>query len=183
MYFVFEGPDGGGKSSAIEKVRSAYPQIKMMARASHSVHGPVPQLDDWVDESVSFLHGADWSGDGAFDRHPLISELIYGPVVRGRMPGRFNDEPWLRMRVRELANRVVVVWCIPPFDAAEHAMTGSSQMDGVVDRYRGIHSAYVAMRAVWPGLRQYTHDYTRDPDGRGLFEVIRQHLGRNQNVE
>lgn len=178
MYFVFEGPDGGGKSSAIRRVNHEFPQIRHMPRASDSVTGPVAHLDDWVDESVSLLHGADWSGDGLFDRHPLISELIYGPQTRQCLPGRFNDQTWLRMRLRELANRSVVVWCMPPVDVAEAAAARADQMAGVSLRYAGIYAAYVALRAAWPGVRQYTHDYTHDPAGEQLAEMIRLHMGR-----
>lgn len=178
MFFVFEGPDGGGKTSAFIRVAQRFPQIEQMPRFATSGEGPKPNLDALVDKDA----GPGWTMQaehlyGLYDRHPLISELIYGPIIRNRLPGRFNDPTWLRMRVRELANRSVLVWCIPPLPnvQAELDVVGRVDMPGVDVHLEALYSAYVAMRAVWPGHRAYTHDYTTDPDGHRLLEMIRAH--------
>jgi hypothetical protein len=178
MFFIFEGPDGAGKTSAIRKINERYPEIKHRPRFATSEGGPLPAMDDLIDIDVSILHGADWTGDGVYDRHGLISELVYGPILRHALPGRFNDEVWLRTRIREVANRAVVIWCLPPLEAAEVAMWGTEQMLGVADHYRTIYAGYQALRAVWPGHRTYTYDYTADPPGDRLAEVIKYHIGK-----
>lgn len=174
-FILFEGPDGGGKSSAMERVLHDNPHVRRHERASDSLLGPVDDLAEWVDRTLPGIEGCAGTLDKhmVLDRHPLISELVYGPIVHPPLKGLFADPTWLRTRVRLLAAHVVVVWCIPPFAAIERNVLGmdGQHMAGVVDNIDKVYHGYHAIRGTWPGPRNYNYDYTTD-DGE-LFRFAR----------
>jgi len=70
--FIFEGPDGAGKSfTALEVSRAVGLPI-------HHFGGP-PESKKEIMGRVKFIHEAD---NLIFDRVPYISDQIYGPIIR-----------------------------------------------------------------------------------------------------
>jgi thymidylate kinase len=109
---VFEGCDGSGKSTAINN---------LLADTPYSVyHGGGPPKTglqllqshiaaiNWMDEQNA---ENDSMGFAVFDRIRPTSEMIYGPVVRGRQ--FFNDN--LMWKWMAEYNPVFIFMC-PPFD-------------------------------------------------------------------
>lgn len=71
--FIFEGPDGAGKSFTAQEVSRA------VGLPVHHFGGP-PKSPEEILERVEFIHKAD---NLIFDRVPYISDQIYGPIIRG----------------------------------------------------------------------------------------------------
>lgn len=147
---ILEGPDGGGKTTLIRHFLQK--GMRQHPRASHSTGGPVPALDTWVTNHSN--PGTGW----VFDRHPLISEPIYGPICRGKVPGQFNDLRWVEEETRRCAADNVLVLCLPPQAIARENAGKDGQMVGVLDHYDEIYNAY--LRLWWPGVI-IRYDYTR----------------------
>lgn len=147
---ILEGPDGGGKTTLIRHFLQK--GMRQHPRASHSTGGPVPALDTWVTNHSN--PGTGW----VFDRHPLISEPIYGPICRGKVPGQFNDPRWVEEETRRCAADNVLVLCLPPQAIARENAGKDGQMVGVLDHYDEIYNAY--LRLWWPGVI-IRYDYTR----------------------
>lgn len=73
--FIFEGPDGAGKSfTALEFSKAVNLPI-------HHFGGP-PESDEEIIERTKFLTSKD---NIIFDRIPPISDQIYGKIVRGKL--------------------------------------------------------------------------------------------------
>lgn len=70
--FIFEGPDGSGKSSTALEVSKA------VNFPVHHFGGP-PESKKEILKRVEFIHTAD---NIIFDRVPYISDQIYGPIIR-----------------------------------------------------------------------------------------------------
>lgn len=154
---IVEGPDGAGKSTLVQHLSSAL-GLNVHPRASDSKTGPIDQLSDWVETHITWLRQ---SGEATIcDRHPVISEPIYGPLVRGECRKMFDDEGWLRHARESLRETTVVVWCMPSMDvvSANVAATFRDQMPGVLSHIRQVHQAYAREYFRWRGVKR-VYDY------------------------
>lgn len=108
---ILEGPDGAGKTSlAIRLQRDLKLPISAKVVGSDTV--ATVDLARWTEENI-----AKGFQQMIFDRHRLISEPIYGPVLRGHQDPRFLDMGWMSdMTWRFYAANPVIIYCMPPFD-------------------------------------------------------------------
>lgn len=109
--FIVEGPDGAGKTTLIRRLQQEI-KFEVRPRACTSDNGiDVATLKDWVMQDLSRpIHDK-----GFYDRHPLISEPIYGPIIRGRMADGFNDWEWMSKTLNIFNHREpIIVFCLPP---------------------------------------------------------------------
>lgn len=109
--FIVEGPDGAGKTTLIRRMQAEL-NFEIRPRACTSDNGiDVATLREWVEADLSRpVHDK-----GFYDRHPLISEPIYGPIIRGRMADGFSDWSWMAKMLSIFNHRQpVIVFCLPP---------------------------------------------------------------------
>jgi hypothetical protein len=103
-----------------------------------------------------------------YDRHPMISERIYGPIVRGKVPGNFNLPSWVDRMLHLMYERCLVVWCLPPYvEVMKNVVTpaaGITHMNGVEANIHAIYAAYNEECRVWKGP-SITHNYVMNPPG------------------
>jgi len=145
-HVVVEGPDGAGKTTLIQRILDAMP-IKLHDRFSTSVGGPMDSLAQRVSDDISTLFNPD--PPYLYDRHPIISEPIYGPVIRGKVPESFRSFSWTLARRGEVAHNCLVVLCLPSLGLVRDNVARNDQMPGVVEHIDEIWSRYNAM--MWPG--------------------------------
>lgn len=155
-HVVVEGPDGSGKSRMVERIHTelGYP---VHAKASDSLTGPVVNLADWT---MRAQHEMAITPDPmVYDRHPVISEPIYGRLVRPPIRTGFDDRLWLGTRKLALMPKVVVIWCLPPLDVCRANLALDRDMPGVVETIDDVHQAYVSAYRTWGGW-SIRWDYT-----------------------
>lgn len=162
-HVVVEGPDGGGKSTLIEKLSDVL-QLPVHTKASHSIDGPVDYLGKWVDADMRSMRevGHDYPAT-IYDRHPLISEPIYAPLVRQQPPQYPFAVDEFVTGVREVMyEHCVVVFCIPDLaTVTSNVLANSSeQMSGVVANIGKVHQAYMTAMFRWRGPKHH-YDYNR----------------------
>lgn len=165
---ILEGPDGGGKTTLLKELSDHYFSIPVHDRASEGVSGPVKDLFTWAHKDIG-----SWRDKQLhfYDRHPLVSEYIYGPVVRGTMDPRFHTT---HLR-RRLAQRSLVIVCLPPLDAVRASVSAERDMPGVTTHIDAIWHLYASLRASWPSTSGIVfYDYTED-DPRDLYPYINSH--------
>lgn len=126
MLIVVEGPDGSGKTTLIENLRHTSKRYFGIAR----MQGPPNSLDDLL-RALNWLgHSSKSSLPIICDRHPLISERIYGPLLRGTdyvekgIPGNGRI-------LRALVDRVI--YCRPPNKVILEGVRKEKQLEGVVN--------------------------------------------------
>lgn len=160
-----EGPDGGGKSTLIKQIFTQFPTIKRAARASEGVSGPVDDLYDWAVHDMAGW----WNQPMAiYDRHPLVSEYIYGPICRGTMDPRFHDTG-LR---RRMARTALVIVCLPPLKVVRSSVSDERDMPGVATHIDAIWHCYASLKSCWAGQSGLLYyDYTKSSD-RDLSQVF-----------
>lgn len=159
---VVEGMDGTGKTSLADKLceRLNVPKHKKFAS---SLGGPPPDLMNLLYADVVSMDEQPFS---VYDRHGLISEFVYGPIVRGTLPLGFDSTTTHRL-IRMLAKRVLVVWCRPPFNVAHDNLkcAPNRDMPGVFNNAAALYHSYEGFRQYWPG-DSISYDYTK-PDSLG----------------
>jgi hypothetical protein len=165
---IVEGPDGSGKTHLVNRLSMAL-DIPIHPRACTSDNGIDPStLREWVDRDLYHDHN---KGRQIYDRHPLISEPIYGPIIRGQMAEGFADLEWLMLAVQTLRlNTSLMIFCLPPWETVEsnvefgHSPT-TDHLKGVLKHNRALYEMYVHRAAIEASVGNvwvwnYTQDYS-----------------------
>ena len=155
-HVIVEGPDGAGKTTLIGKLMADWPPMKLADRPVKSDGSRIPKLDQWVIESANSAVARPKS---IHDRHAIISEPIYGTVVRGNLPGMFAQPWWVNVMMQRMAMHALLILCLPPISVVRENVKAneSDQMSGVVGNIDPIWHAYNMLP--WPGVMM-RYDYT-----------------------
>lgn len=159
---VVEGPDGAGKTTLIQKLSSQW-DLPIAPRAVSKDAEAMTDLVKWVQQNVfSAPHNQ------IFDRHRLISEPIYGPILRRTQRPCFDDLAWMADMVKAFYRAgPLLIYCLPPRDVVRANIQGDPDNAVVSDHIDAIYTAYVARAAMDKAFNPNSvviYDYTRDND-------------------
>lgn len=132
---VLEGPDGSGKSTLAQKLLKGTGHPTLLVKRS----GP-PGAVETLEFMSNWLRAQADSGLNIIaDRHPIISECIYRPIVR-----REGAAPWTPAEAARAfrAAGTLIIWCRPPYAAMRKSSEVEEQMDGVHAHYRALADEY-----------------------------------------
>ena len=158
-HIILEGPDGSGKSTILHTIADWERQLTIHPKFATS-KGPDHHLFDVRTQADLETLADATKTPGIYDRYPIISELIYGPIIRKRLPGWFNDSEWISIAERVLQARTIVVWCLPPFDVVRKNVSDDRDMPGVTDNLNEIYLQYQNRAEQWQGPK-FIYDYTK----------------------
>jgi hypothetical protein len=114
-------------------------------------------LVQWVEDNL-----AEGLQPMIFDRHRLISEPIYGPVLREQMQPGFDDMEWLYAKQQEFREmQPFVIFCLPPFDAVWSNIEHDDDNKVVREHIRTIYWLYFHAASTWEA-HSSVWDYTND---------------------
>lgn len=159
LVIIVEGPDGAGKSSLVSKLHHDLGN-PVHERACTSEGGPVKELAQWVNSDLLAWRRRDVPVS-IYDRHPVISEFIYGPIVRGEFTDPEMSNIYMRRQVKMVATRSFTVFCLPPLATVIQNLGDNEHMGGVAEHIREIYAGYQAMAIHWSG-QSIVYDYKRD---------------------
>ena len=160
---IVEGCDNSGKSTLIQEMAET---LKLAIARSY---GRPRSLNDilnyqyWLAQCPQPL---------IIDRHPAISDLVYGPIIRHHTPAILQD-------AQELAslNTTYLVYCRPPYATMTSSLTTRPQMDGVLTQFSALSKAYdELMDTLQP---HFTYDFTQPHHFEELVNDYRQFAERN----
>lgn len=173
---VVEGPDGAGKTTFISQLVEAT-DLPVAERVVAKDTTAMVDLQRWVHENVT----KGWH-ETIYDRHRLISEPIYGPIMRPRLPEPgFDDLSWFYANLEAFYQlKPIVVYCLPPFDVVwENVMKD--------DDNKVFHASGVKVVQIWHAymnkactefaLRKHetwVYDYTSDDPQYYIRHIQRQ---------
>lgn len=155
---ILEGPDGSGKTELAIKL-SVDLNLPIAEKVVSSEARGLVDLVDWVE--VNLKGGFQRR---IFDRHRLISEMIYGPLLRGEPSQGFDDYPWL-MTAQNMFQSLdpIVILCIPPLEIVRENIEKDfdNNMLFVGKEIDRLYWMYFNWAAAHPGYLRY--DYTIHP--------------------
>lgn len=163
---VVEGPDGCGKSTLIEQLMTVeFPDLFYYVK---NKKGPEANFAEF------------WPGELEVEQRDVVplhdrffySELVYGPVLRGRL----NAETALIRNVSWfLRMGAFLIYCRPDNETIMHEVLVYPQMAGVVEALPQLITNYdilMEQEATWYGQRFFKYDWKNEDH----FTQLRQYL-------
>lgn len=157
---IVEGPDGGGKTVLLKQLEVHF-DLPVAERVVSKEAEPMVNLQDWVEYNVK-----QGFQPMLFDRHRLISEAIYGPILRSEAQPGFDDPDWMiEMMTRFYGSKPIIVYCIPSLDTVIDNIKNDPDNLVVRGHIKQIYSAYCARAALDFQVSKtvYDYDYEHDP--------------------
>ena len=137
---VVEGPDGAGKSILVRRLCQEFnlePEKRVVDKDTNPIDDV--SLKGWVDEDLKA-----WPRAAIYDRHRLISEPIYAPIMRGRLADGFEDPIWFARQLNAFWRiHPIVIYCLPPPDeVARNVMRAETENEAVCRSIATIYWMY-----------------------------------------
>jgi energy-coupling factor transporter ATP-binding protein EcfA2 len=141
---VVEGPDGSGKTTLVKKIAGTL-DLPVARRVVTKQATAMTDLQTWVDDNLNAGLKAT-----VYDRHRLISEPIYGPVLRRSPAPGFDDWRWLMYRQQKFRNlRPLVIFCLPPLNTVRECVQEDDDNKVVWDHIDTIYWLYHNAITLW----------------------------------
>lgn len=136
---IVEGPDGAGKTTLINSIRQEYPDLELAPRVVSKDAESMVDLQQWVEENLR--QGFQYK---LFDRHRLISEFIYGPILRKHSAPGFTDMGWVSESLYKFYKiEPLIIYCLPPLEVIKFNLKGDDSNSVVWDHIEGMYTAYL----------------------------------------
>jgi hypothetical protein len=175
---VVEGPDGAGKTTLVKRLLEDIPNLELQPRVVSKGAEAMVDLKQWVVDDLS-----KGFGPRLYDRHRLISEPIYGPLLRGKMEPGFDQVSWLSQRFRHFASLdPVLIFCLPPDRVVlDNIMRSRDEQPSSMDlgKSLSIYWLYRMEASRWTGSWVYDYTGTRADEG---YEVLVRSIQGRLNV-
>lgn len=166
---IVEGPDGAGKTTLIRQLQKEF-GLEVAPRVVSKNAEALVDLKDWVAQNLE-----DGFQYKIFDRHRLISEFIYGPLLRKEQQPGFDNIVWAYSSLYNLYELVgpVVIYCLPPLETVRKNILGDHENAVVADHIDAMYTAYVHRAAL---------DWVRDPGKTIIWDYTRDDLVERNNA-
>lgn len=135
---VVEGVDGSGKTTLMDQLRVAGASSKkyfVMLR-----HSCRPYTFADAMRFYDVLRAANHSLTMLIDRHPMISEPIYGPILRKHNLLRVYNEAQILEMIERTTD--VLIYCRPPDNIIRDGLKSQPQLVGVSDHIKQLIADY-----------------------------------------
>lgn len=167
---ILEGPDGSGKSTLAARLLKGTGQPTLLIKRS----GP-PGAVETLKFQAGWIEEQDQQLNVIADRHPLISETLYAPVVRKvKNPDWTVKDALEHFKGIRMDRRPLVVYCRAPLERMTQSSRVEDQMAGVHDYYVPLVAAYddFMARLARQDFDVYRYDFTEDPAGDRIVKRV-----------
>ncbi|QOP64424.1 thymidylate kinase [Gordonia phage Orla] len=168
MSIIVEGPDGAGKTTLIEQLKGAIPELMELPRFCTSTGGPLPDLFAAVQDRLWQLT----TPHAILDRHPLWSEYVYQQALGREMIVEFYDGSATRAH-NVLDEHALVIVCLPPIEVVRERLRAEEQLSGVEYAIDDIYERYLTRAAQFTGFKFIYQDPGQFDE---VASVVRAHM-------
>lgn len=159
---VVEGMDNTGKTTLVNKLAHKTGYTVIPSRGPDK-----DQVREWLKMALQKA----MEDDVIFDRISLVSEEIYGPLLRGGSV--FEPKEWDKLWAQFMLMNPAIIYCRPPREAIYGSISDREQMEGVSSNCSTLVDGYdYFFRMVLQNHSTpfHVYDYTTDPD---LSQVLK----------
>jgi len=166
---IIEGMDGAGKTTLANHILSDVgPNLELVVNKE----GPERNFNLWWPEEFDR-----WSNKPVplHDRF-FYSELVYGPVLRGRITA---DSQLVANGMWFLRSSALLIYARPHTNRLRESIKDKEQMEGVHDRFIQLLEAYDQLMEVekgWYGNRFVHYVWHRDDELQRVERIARRYL-------
>jgi energy-coupling factor transporter ATP-binding protein EcfA2 len=157
---IVEGPDGSGKTTLV-KALSYELGWEVADRVVGTDTEPLFDLRVWTENNLRLGFQT-----VIFDRYRLLSEPIYGPIMRANSrESIWYEMGWMQDRLTELYQvEPVVIYCLPPLDQVVKNLENDPHNAATRPYADSIYRGYVAQAASARAgdlFTAFVYDYTQ----------------------
>lgn len=161
LIIILEGPDGSGKTTLLHKLAEGF-GLPIVDRVVSKSGETELDLAKWVEETNEA--GFQFK---LYDRHRLISNPVYSPVLGRASQDAFRDRDWVIQATGNFYKQVdpYVIYCLPPLEVVRANVQADSTNHWLLGRIDAVYEAYLARAAtevVLRPARTAIYDYTTD---------------------
>ena len=171
MLVIIEGPDGSGKTSLANRLRKdlSSPCLFLRSNGAPTRVEDLAQIIHWINALPLYV-------PLITDRNPLISEYVYGPILRGKCMHK-----WTLEQMANWSKRALVIYCRPSWSALAQALRREIQLEGVIENHRIIVEAYDKLMSEFQtrGVEVVPYDFTGPPQL--IMDRVRSYIRSNSN--
>jgi hypothetical protein len=183
MSLILEGPDGGGKTTLLSKIRE---QFGVDTMVHHGAYIGDTNIAQYYMESLQTARRGivtNKSFNFVMDRS-WLAEPIYGTAMRGGENRiALGQQRVLEETFAGLGGLTGVVLCLPPLETclANWAARREREYPDSEARLTLIYTQYLAAIEEWRSrkLFVYVYDYTIDPSAGDLMKLLKKDLYDN----
>jgi GTPase SAR1 family protein len=166
---IVEGMDGAGKTTLISQLSAEFPQLEVVIRPQG-----VP-FDDWWPREMdrSILKPVP-----LYDRF-FYSELVYGPIIRGKISADMNLVNNVAWFMRAVA---LLIYVRPHSEIIQTNVHTNPQMEGVINNFKELLGQYDQLMAAelqWYGPRFVHYDWNSTNAFPAVTSLVRRYLDGN----
>lgn len=160
MLVIIEGPDGSGKTTLANYLRKNVEAYAWLLRSN----GPPTNVIDMLRTVRWITRDAPPHLNVICDRFPIISEIVYGPILRDRCLHDYTPK-LIAQYFLTAPYPTIIIHCRPPLQELELSVHSQVQMTGVKNNLSRIAETYdVLMQDLHrEGVQIYRYDYTESP--------------------
>lgn len=165
---IVEGCDGSGKSVLVAQLKEDL-GLPVSPRVVSSNAEALVDMVKWTEHNL-----ADGFQRKIFDRHRLISGMIYAPLLRGFPDPGFDDYFWLEQQQHKFRNlSPIVVICIPPLETVRDNIRNDNSNHKLFPNRKAVDQLYW-LYFNWAASHAGTliYNYTRPQE----YAVLRSYL-------
>lgn len=141
MIIIVEGVDFSGKTTLVSQLANA---LGATAFKAHSKPKSYTDVLQWVADVQTLARG---KRHVITDRSPLISEMIYGPLLRG-ISHVETQQAFMLLNILNLTCGLMTIVCDPGLKSVREM--NNAQMPGVADNVEALWERYYAFP--WPRM-------------------------------
>lgn len=168
---IVEGPDGAGKTTLIKdivKQLQSWTTALSVKEPVKVIKSPGPLGEGLFEWAVNALSRA--IEPVVFDRFPLFSEIVYGPILRRKL--LMNRTQFDELKTLLIDWNPLVVYCRPPTSTLTESSKTEEQMEGVLGNLKQIINNYDHHLLFWMrDFRVFHYDFTQ-PENKELLRVV-----------
>jgi len=174
---IVEGCDNSGKTTLVNKLHRVNSGIVIRSLGPNTEDLTKAYLAKgiWVAKMAAYdgyLHL-----NVIFDRMPLISEEVYGRVLRGYSVFEDDWTHWWESMVGQL--NPFLIYCRPNREVMHHTIKSRDQLEGVAERLDKLINSYDRFMGQSPWIDELvlqkkftTYSYTEDPEAQQLIKKL-----------